>query len=118
MSTATSGRAREHRVRDHLESCGFSFIMRAAASKGPADLLHGHPLVGALLVQVGTGNKQLGPADRNRFCAAADLCHALPVLATVTATPGKRTVITYWLVNRGVPSTWTRWEPTPTGEPS
>lgn len=111
MSTATSGRAREHKVRDHLDAAGYPFVMRAAASKGAADLLHGHPLVGAVLVQVGTGNKTLGPEDRNRFCEAADLCHALPILATVVATPGKATSITYWRVTRDVPSTWEQWIP-------
>lgn len=111
MSTATQGRAREHRVRDHLETAGYSFVMRAAASKGPADLLHGHPLLGALLVQVGTGNKTLGPADRDRFCEAADLCHALPLLASVIATPGKRTEIRFYVVTRDVPNTWEPWTP-------
>ena len=111
MSTATSGRAREYRVRDHLESLGYPFVMRAAASKGAADLLHGHPLVGAVLVQVGTSNKTLNQEGRDRFCEAADLCHALPVLATVIATPGKRTEITFWRVTRDVPSTWRSWTP-------
>ena len=111
MSTATSGRRREYLVRDHLDDAGYEFIMRAAASKGCADLLHGHPFVGAVLVQVGTGNKQLGPEDRNRFCAAAELCHALPILATVIATPGKRTEIRYWRVTRDTPSTWQEWKP-------
>lgn len=110
MSTATSGRRREHQVRDHLEAAGYPWIMRAAASKGPADLLHGHPLVGAVLVQVGTGNKTLGPEERLRFLGAAALCHALPILATVVAVPGKRTEINYWFVTADVPSTWERWE--------
>lgn len=111
MSTARSGREREYKVRDDLEARGYPFIMRAAASKGAADLLHGHPIVGAVLVQVGTGNKRLGPADRDRFLEAAALCCALPVLATVVAQPGRPTEITYWLVNRDQPSTWQRWEP-------
>lgn len=111
MSTATSGRRREYLVRDDLDAKGYAPIMRAAASKGPADLLHGHPLIGALLVQVGTGSKTLGPDDRSRFCGAAEMCHALPILATVISTPGKRTVITYWRVTRDVASTWNRWNP-------
>jgi hypothetical protein len=111
VSTATQGRAREHKVRDALESAGYSFVMRAAASKGPADLLHGHPFLGALLVQVGTGNKRLNQEGRDRFCEAADLCHGMPILATVIATPGKRTEITYWHVTRDVPSTWREWAP-------
>lgn len=111
MSTATSGRRREYLVRDHLDAKGYAPIMRAAASKGPADLLHGHPFLGAVLVQVGTGNKTLGPDDRNRFCAAADLCGAMAVLATVVSIPGKRTEIRYWHVTRDVPSTWNEFRP-------
>lgn len=111
MSTATEGRRREHKVRDHLDAKGYPPIMRAAASKGAADLLHGHPLIGAVLVQVGTGNKTLGPAARNRFCEAADLCHALPILATVIAQPGYPTRITYWHVTRDLPATWREWTP-------
>jgi hypothetical protein len=125
MNHAAAGRRREHQVRDHLDAHGYSFVMRAAASKGPADLLHGHPLVGAHLVQVGTGNKTIRCTDkshphdrenamqcgRDRFCEAADLCHATPLLASVIATPGKPTVIRYWRVTRDIPSTWTEWTP-------
>lgn len=111
MSTATSGRAREHRVRDDLDGRGYPCVMRAAASKGAADLLHGNPIVGGVLVQVGTGNKRLNQQGRDRFCEAADLCHALPVLAQVIAQRGHRTEIRYWLVNRGEPKTWQEWTP-------
>lgn len=111
MSTATSGRRREYRVRDHLVDNGYPFIMRAAASKGAADLLHGHPLTGAVLIQVGTASKQLGPADRDRFVTAAELTCAVPLLATVIERAGKPTEITYWFVTRDVPRTWERWMP-------
>lgn len=111
MSTATSGRAREYKVRDALTAAGYPFVMRAAASKGAADLLHGHPFLGSHLVQVGTGQKRLNQEGRDRFCEAADLCHATPLLATVISTPGKRTVIRYWRVTRDVPSTWNEWTP-------
>jgi hypothetical protein len=111
MSAATSGRAREYRVRDDLAAKGYPAVMRAAASKGAGDLLHGHPLLGGLLIQVGTGNKTLGPEARARFLEAAALIHAMPILATVVATPGKRTEITYWHVTHDVPATWRRWEP-------
>lgn len=111
MSSATEGRRREWKVRDHLDVAGYPFIMRAAASKGAADLLHGHPFVGAVLVQVGTGNKTLNQEGRDRFCEAAELCHALPILATVIASKGKATVIRYWRVTRDVPSTWNEWTP-------
>src|SRR5690349_18824433 len=82
MSTATAGRAREHRTRDRLAEAGWTPIMRAAASKGAADLLMGHPIHGGALIQVGTESKQLGPADRDRFVTAAELVCALPLLAT------------------------------------
>lgn len=111
MSTATSGRAREYKVRDDLIAKGYPFIMRAAASKGPGDLLHGHPFLGAVLVQVGTGNKTLGPDDRNRFVGAAILTNAMPILASVIAQPGKPTRITYWHVTDDVPSTWKEFRP-------
>ncbi|MCD4535671.1 hypothetical protein LRP67_16380 [Nocardioides sp. cx-169] len=111
MSTATQGRAREHKVRDHMADAGWHFIMRAAASKGPADLLLAHPEHGAALVQVGTTSKSLGPADRIRFLTAADLCGALPILATVIPDPGKATTIRYLLVGPGPASTWEAYTP-------
>lgn len=111
MSTATSGRAREYLVRDRLTAAGYPAVMRAAASKGAADLLHGHPLVGAVLVQVGTGGKSLNQEARDRFCEAADLCHALPILAQVIQQRGRRTEYRYWHVTRDVPSTWNEWTP-------
>ena len=80
--------------------------MRAAASKGPADLLMGHPEHGGALIQVGTASKSLGPADRDRFVTAAELIGALALLATWA-----RDGVTYWHVTRDKPSTWQRWEP-------
>lgn len=111
MSTATAGRAREHKVRDYLADRGYLYVMRAAGSKGPADLLFGHAFIGAVLVQVGTESKSLGPADRNRFCAAADMTGALPLLATVIPEPGKPTRILFHVVTRDIPSTWTEYKP-------
>ena len=111
MSTARAGAARERRVRDRLEAGGFPFVMRAAASKGAADLLHGHPLIGAVLVQVGTGNTTLGPEERHRFCEAADLVCALPILAQVIEQRGRPTTYRFWTVTRDVPSTWNEWTP-------
>jgi hypothetical protein len=106
MSTATQGRAREYRVRDHLTDHGWLPIMRAAGSKGAADLLLAHPDHGPALVQVGTENKTLGPADRGRLLHAAALCAALPILAVVG-----RGRVTYWWVGPGPASTWTEWSP-------
>ncbi|WP_102157686.1 hypothetical protein [Zhihengliuella halotolerans] len=106
MSTASQGRAREYRVRDHLIEHGWVLIMRAAASKGPADLAMAHPEHGLALVQVGTDGKDLGPAARTRFLDAADLCGALPLVARVK---GK---IRYSILTPGPASTWTDWAPT------
>lgn len=103
MSTATNGRAREHRLRDHLVSRGWVHIMRAAASKGAADLLMAHPIHGAALVQVGTEHsKRLGPDDRERLVTAAELCSALPLVALCS--PGRPP--RFLLATRDVPSRW------------
>lgn len=106
MSTATSGRAREHRTRDRLAESGWVPVMRAAASKGAADLLMGHPAHGGALIQVGTESKRLGPADRDRFVTAAELVCALPLLATWS-----RRGVRYFVVTRDVPATWEEWTP-------
>lgn len=106
MSTATAGRAREYRVRDHLVTKGWLLVARSAGSKGVADLVMVHPQQGLALVQVGTANKQLGPDTRGRFVALANLCSALPILATAT-----RTGIRYFHVTRDTPSTWQEYTP-------
>lgn len=105
MSTASDGARRERKVRDHMTLTGWVPIMRAAASKGPADLLLAHPDHGAALVQVGSRTKTLGPADRDRLVTAAELCGALALLAIVVPRQG----ITYWQVTRETPARWERW---------
>lgn len=105
MSTASDGARRERRVRDEMIEAGWSFIMRAAASKGPADLAMAHPEHGLALVQVGSKSKTLGPADRERLCDAADLCSALPLLAIVKHRESTQTHI----VDRGKPAGWAVW---------
>lgn len=105
MSTASDGARRERRVRDEMIADGWHFIMRAAASKGPADLAMAHPEHGLALVQVGSKSKTLGPADRERLCNAADLCSALPLLAIVRHREKTQT----WVVDRGRPAGWAVW---------
>jgi hypothetical protein len=105
MSTASIGRSSEYLVRDDLITHGWEFVMRAAASKGAGDLLMGHPLWGAALIQVGRKSKTLGPADRDRLCTAAELIGALPLLATHIPRNG----ITYHQVTRDKPSLWAEW---------
>jgi len=105
MTASTAGREREYRVaRDMAEKGGWVQVMRAAGSKGPADLLLAHPDHGAALVQVKKQAGSLGPAARERLCYVAELCGALPVLADVIPYRG----IGYWLVKPELPfETWT-----------
>lgn len=111
MSTATSGRAREHRVALYMRGRGWRKIMRAAGSKGSADLLMAHPQHGAALVQVGTArSKTLGPLDRARFLRDAEWCGALALLVTVEHRPGKPSEFVCWQVTIETPSKWGRWE--------
>lgn len=107
MSTASVGRVREYKTRDDLAKHGWRQIMRAAASKGSADLLMCHPHHGAALIQVGSISKALGPADRERFVTDADDIGALAVLAVVVP----RQPITYCEVTRGLPHTWPTFDP-------
>ena len=86
MSTASIGRATEHRVSRLLQTQGWSQIMRAAASKGSADLLMSHPVHGGALLQVGRASKRLGPADRDRLVTDAESIGALLPFATPTFT--------------------------------
>lgn len=101
MSNAAAGRAREYKVRDHLETLGWERVMRAAASKGPADLLMGHETYGAALIQVGTRSKHIGPDARAKFLRAAHITGAIPIEAIV-----HRGQITYRLVHDTTPRHW------------
>lgn len=107
MSTATNGRAREHRVIHDLARHGWVTIMRAAGSKGPADLLTAHPIHGAALIQVGPAGKTLGPHDRARLVAAAHLIGALPLVARTHQGIG----VHYQEVTLDVPATWPEFNP-------
>ena len=84
---------------------GWRLVMRAAASKGSADLLMVSGEHGPALVQVGSRTKTLGPADRLRLLTDAHDCGALALLAIVIP----RAPIRYWRVTPGVPSTWDEW---------
>lgn len=90
MSTATSGRAKEWKVRAHLESEGY-ICARMAGSKGALDLLaikQGE----LLFVQVKSGAQMLGPLAWNRLYDLAAMVSAVPVLADVQL----RKPIAYW----------------------
>lgn len=107
MSTATSGRAREYRVRDDMIAHGWHLVMRSAGSKGAADLVMVHADHGLALIQVGTPKKALGPAARTRFVRLAELCSALPILATPIPGVGIR----YRLAGIAGPMSWQEWTP-------
>lgn len=104
MSTASNGRAREHRVSKLMVANGWLQVMRAAGSKGPADLAMLHPFLGLAWVQVGTAkSKALSPLDRDRLCSIAEQTHALALLAT--SGPGIPTK--FFRVTRDTASKWT-----------
>lgn len=109
MSTARVGRDREYRVRDELIARDWHPIMRAAASKGPADLLMVHPLRGGALIQVGSTSKTISPAERALFTRACDWAGLLCLLAVVPKL--RRDPIRYWQVTEAAPSHWTTWQP-------
>ena len=107
MSTATNGRAREHRVSKHMQARGWLQIMRAAGSKGPADLAMLHPFYGLAWVQVGTAaNKTLGPAARDVLVSIAEQTGGVALLAT--SGPGIPT--RFHIVTRDTPSTWQEYQ--------
>ncbi len=62
MNTAAKGRRGEHRARKLLEEAGFS-VCRAAASKGPADLVAWNPSV-VRFVSVKSGTGRMTPLER------------------------------------------------------
>lgn len=108
MSTATAGRAREYRVVADMAKHGWRKVMRAAASKGSADLFMVSANRGGALVQVGTAkSKRLGPADRARLIADASDSGCLAILATVIPGIGVR----YHEVSLLTASYWQEWKP-------
>jgi len=101
------GKRREYAVRDHLLALGWTHVMTAAGSKGPADLVMVHPQHGLALVQVGAPGKDIGPASRLALTALADLCSALPLVAT----PIPRHGIRYRVVTRTPAQSWPAFDP-------
>ncbi len=106
VNQAAAGAARERRISALLADHGWLQVARAAGSKGPADLVMAHWEHGVALVQVGSKAKVLGPADRQRLLAAAQMCSALPLLAVEIGR-----AVTYHVVSAEVPSKWERWTP-------
>lgn len=106
MSHATNGRAREHRISKLMADHGWLQVMRAAGSKGPADLAMLHPFTGLAWVQVGSAkSKTIGPDARDRLVSVAEQTNALALLAT--SGPGVPT--RFWVVTRETASKWKEW---------
>lgn len=107
MSTATNGRAREHRISKLMVAHGWLQVMRAAGSKGPADLAMLHPFLGLAWVQVGTAkSKTLSPDARDKLCAIAEQTGGIALLAT--SGPGIPT--RFYEVTRETASKWKEFE--------
>jgi len=104
---ARNGAARERRIRDLMVDRGWIQVNRSAGSKGAMDLIMVHPDHGLAFVQVGTGNKTLGPYDRMRFLQLSDLCSALPLVALCTP----RLPVRFHVVTEGPASTWEAYQP-------
>lgn len=107
MSTATQGRRKEYQVRDAMALAGWLPVMRAAASKGPGDLLMVHPDHGGALIQVGSRSKVITPASRELLVSVSEWAGLLPILAVVVPRVG----ITYWHVTRAPAGRWPAWKP-------
>lgn len=69
VNTAHKGRRAEYKARARLEAAGFS-VVRAAASKGAADLIawNAHQI---RLISVKSGSRYLSKAERAAFMALA-----------------------------------------------
>lgn len=80
--------------------------MRAAGSKGAADLFMCHPLYGGALIQVGAASKTLGPGERERFLHDAADTGSLAIVAIAT-----RAGIQYHQCGVGTARTWQEWTP-------
>jgi hypothetical protein len=102
-----TGVKREYAVRDDLLAAGWVLVMRAAGSHGPADLAMVHPQHGLALIQVGAPNKDIGPDAREKLTRLADLCSALPLIAT----PIPYKPIRYRVVTRTPAQSWPIFDP-------
>lgn len=88
MNSAAKGAAFERRCRKDLEEAGWT-VVRAAASKGPADLWAVRQENGRsrmLVIQAKAGRQAMGPGEWNRFCQHAELILATPIV--VDKAPG------------------------------
>lgn len=93
MSSASLGADAERRVRRVLEDLDY-LVVRAAASKGCADLLAIRPGGGVLLIQVKRGAGRMRPREWNELLEVARRYGALPVLAEFVPRQG---IAWWWL---------------------
>lgn len=90
MSTASKGAAFERLCRKELEETGWH-VVRAAGSKGPADLWavrRENGIARMIVVQVKASRRAIGPREWNSFCQFAEMIVATPVIADKL--PGRR----------------------------
>lgn len=108
MSTATDGRRIEWAVRDDLEAHGY-IVVRAAASKGAADLI-ALAVRTIVLVQVKRTNPLLRPAER---AALIGICDRIgpDIAVPVVAIKPLRKPIAYRLLTGPGARDWLPWFP-------
>lgn len=83
MTAYRRAAAQERRIRDKLYEDGAVYVVRAAGSKGIADLIafwpHPKP---TWLVQAKSGKTKISGKDRMELVDLAHDCNAVPVLVT------------------------------------
>ena len=106
MSDYAAGRRVEYAVRDDLEANGYA-VVRAASSKGPADLV-AFKAGQVLLVNVKRARVP-APAERLALLKVAAMLPgvAVPILARKPP----RQALTYHRMNAGLPGSWLAWTP-------
>ena len=104
MSNYSNGSAFERRVAVDLERDGYA-CMRAAGSKGAADLIALKPGQ-VLLVQCKRTNGQLPPHERR---ALTELAARVAAIAVVAFQPVPRKPIEYRQLTGAGPKEWVRW---------
>lgn len=102
-NTAHQGRRVEWKVRDYLIANGYD-VVRAAASKGPADLVCFKP--GQVLVVSVKRSSAPPPAERAELLRVASL---LPGLVPLVAIGLPR--LTFRRLTGGGPNDWESWAP-------
>lgn len=123
VNTAHQGRQREWMIRDYLAGTdpesktprrfpgfGWTFVSRAAASKGPADLTFVKPGV-LLLVQVKLTDPQLSPAERRQLIATADVMGLHLAVPLSACWPLRAPKPTFRMLTGPGPKDWVSWDP-------